>query len=1119
MLDALFVGKDTQRKVASIGHAIIQAVRPRAVLAPLQIGLSVQMHHLNRSRFLVDTLCQMGFCSSYGEMQRFEMNAANCAAPNMFGKDIDELNKALLFAADNVDHNILTIDGKGTFHGMGMIAALTPGQETDLSIPRHKTTKLNIVEKSKVVIIDHRFAKHVRRDITFRELPSLTECDMRVDLLWELSFNFKQTTPGWQGMMHIIYQGNEHPGQSSIRYLPMIDMYSGDKTCILSTLEFLCGLASKHHLVPVVTFDQPLYWKATEIILDSPPDNHLKSIVLLLGGFHTFMNLLGAIGTLMDGTGLKDILGVVYGENSVTHMMTGKSVQRAFRGHLLVDKCLNRMMVTEMAGDSPEFAAMVEESEGMYTALSNGEMMLETVFTSETLSQINKELEKRKMELGARSKTSQLWLNYQSMVKVARSLIKADRTGSWLMHLRAVSDCMPIFAAAGHYNYLKSAYFYVQEMGQLHINHPDVFRKFEKGFHVIRRSSQLWAGLSSDLVIETTLMRSLKTTGGMTRGSGMSEKQRALWTMSRPITSEYNNAMQEFTNLSYKTSEQHKDLTEARMKRDAADLEKISSKLVVWSPFSPDSALRNVVTGVVAEEGVNVHEYESIGCKIVCKMIGQPAFTFSFSRKDKAVTLGQKSAIKVVPDRTIDSALLFQRFLVVSQTGELSLEEVMRYELSPFPPALFEARNVFRKADKPQLAHAICDHASDSILDSVPETECHVLDGGSLLHRIPWQRGKSYGEIAQSYADFTIRHYGSATTVVFDGYEEGPSIKDNTHQRRGHNIHPVVSFTAETEFSGKKEEFLSRDINKQRLIRMISDELRKRDCTVVNAPGDADVDIVKDAVETSLLHTTTLIGEDTDLLVLLLYYAHGESKGLYFRSDKSKADGSVQVYDIKRLKEILGHDMCSRLIFIHAMTGSDTTSRIFGVGKKTAFQKLVKGDPVLRSCANAFTIPNQTTEVIDDLGCQVMAVLFGGQCTDSLATMRYNTFSKKVVSASSFVTPERLPPTESATKLHSRRAYYQIMVWMGKEQGMDVRNWGWNLQDNRFVPLMSRMNAAPDSLLKVIHCNCSTACKTLRCSCRRYGLPCTAVCGPCQLEECDNPHNKFLSEDSEDDDE
>ena len=87
-------------------------------------------------------------------------------------------------------------------------------------------------------------------------------------------------------------------------------------------------------------------------------------------------------------------------------------------------------------------------------------------------------------------------------------------------------------------------------------------------------------------------------------------------------------------------------------------------------------------------------------------------------------------------------------------------------------------------------------------------------------------------------------HYGADTTIVFDGYEEGPSIKHNTHQRRGRNVHHVVSFTAQTELSGKKEEFFSRVTNKQRLIQKISDQLRERDCIVVNAHGDADVDIV-----------------------------------------------------------------------------------------------------------------------------------------------------------------------------------------------------------------------------------------------------------------------------------
>ena len=67
----------------------------------------------------------MGFCSSYTEVIRFEKNAADCVEPDVLGGNVDLLGMSVLFA-DNVDHNIITIDGKGTFHGMGIIAALTP---------------------------------------------------------------------------------------------------------------------------------------------------------------------------------------------------------------------------------------------------------------------------------------------------------------------------------------------------------------------------------------------------------------------------------------------------------------------------------------------------------------------------------------------------------------------------------------------------------------------------------------------------------------------------------------------------------------------------------------------------------------------------------------------------------------------------------------------------------------------------------------------------------------------------------------------------------------------------------------------------------------------------------
>ena len=61
---------------------------------------------------------------------------------------------------------------------------------------------------------------------------------------------------------------------------------------------------------------------------------------------------------------------------------------------------------------------------------------------------------------------------------------------------------------------------------------------------------------------------------------------------------------------------------------------------------------------------------------------------------------------------------------------------------------------------------------------------------------------------------------------------------------------------------------------------------------------------------------------------------------LYFRSDKPKADGSIEVYHINRIQEVLGHEMCSQLMFIHAMTGSDRTSRIFGSARRQLSKSL-----------------------------------------------------------------------------------------------------------------------------------------------------------------------------------
>ena len=100
----------------------------------------------------------------------------------------------------------------------------------------------------------------------------------------------------------------------------------------------------------------------------------------------------------------------------------------------------------------------------------------------------------------------------------------------------------------------------------------------------------------------------------------------------------------------------------------------------------------------------------------------------------------------------------------------------------------------------------------------------YVLDGGLLLHRIPWNKSSTFSEILKAYSNYVLRKYGEAI-VVFDGYEVA-STKDSTHMRRSKaKLGPVVSFAPDMKLSSTKDLFLSNKTNKQNFVTMLGAEL------------------------------------------------------------------------------------------------------------------------------------------------------------------------------------------------------------------------------------------------------------------------------------------------------
>ena len=100
----------------------------------------------------------------------------------------------------------------------------------------------------------------------------------------------------------------------------------------------------------VITFDQPLWWKA-HIIVESQPDSYdLHSVVVRLGCFYAEMSFLGRIGHLMKGSGIENLLQVIYASNTVDHILSGKTVSRVVRGHCIVAASLHSLLAAKVIG-------------------------------------------------------------------------------------------------------------------------------------------------------------------------------------------------------------------------------------------------------------------------------------------------------------------------------------------------------------------------------------------------------------------------------------------------------------------------------------------------------------------------------------------------------------------------------------------------------------------------------------------------------------------------------------------------------------------------------------------------------------------------------------------------
>ncbi|KAE8745769.1 hypothetical protein FOCC_FOCC007485 [Frankliniella occidentalis] len=1156
LLDTMVTSKSKsqdkiKKKRMFLGQALLFACRPKSYIPPALLALSTDLHRSFGSKVLVRKVKSAGFGVGYKEVSRFVYNLTESAAEG----EADNTNagaRHVQYIFDNVDWNKHCLTGRGSVHVLGGLRVTTPAPPAPtVGVPRRELppSVVQTLTYSEYGIKVVEYKKPQLNGLDLVKVKPLEPADLSeaagvadmLDALWLAGrWVGVKRGPSWNGYMKSAMRSCPGAFQSAIEALPFVNDQPTHFSTLYSALLFAADNCKKHGCQQCfVTFDQPLFSKAAEIVA-SDTSGKLNGVVVRLGGFHLLMSFLGAMGHFMEGSGIEDLWGTVYGHNTVTHMMSGKEYARVMRAHSLTQEAIGALLLDKVHMDNHTKAKIRRLHQDL---LTQPDAKPSVVADNDIVRDLCTSLERAGEEAAAQSNTARLWWQHFKLVGLVRRYVRAERVGDWELHLECVREMLPYFHAAGHIHYAKAAHLYVQQMEELQGRCADAARE---GLFTVHRKPDHWTGVWTDMVIEQGLMRLIKTSGGLP-GRGFTESVILEWVLSAPAVLEVSAAVEELTGVYRESSEQHVELRDSRVDRDTRHLQKFTDWLREHSPFAVQEHPLKVMcvsTGKLGADEVNCYKAKEVGLGLMRQMYGQNFGHATAKKKGIVVPLSYSGPVKKkkLSAEEINSNLLFMRMCRVGVTPE-KLKEYLKHELASKPPALFDEKGLMRHNDKSSLARRLqCpdDDDDDYNLDDLdisptelpgtspggPGPEEHVVvDGGHLLHTVAWPRPPpgarrdqvvTYRDVCATY----VRHCTtvlappappSRVTIVFDGYEVRWNTKCEEQQRRAEGrvkVCPDISVDDEKEVTHVREDFLSNKANKTCLIRLLKQHLRAAGFNVKQADADADVMIAEEALlKDDASRTVRVVAKDTDIVAVLVARCANNSK----ITVKSPGAGVSRVYNIGAIRHHLGEVMVECVLLAHAFTGCDTTSAIHRKGKVKLWDALKKHEE-LRKAAIAFNNPNANEDEIALCGEKLLIALYT-RSKDSdqppaptLDTLRYYEYYYKVTHAESpmsVVLLSDLPPTSDGARQHSLRAYLTVQEWLGN--ALDPTRWGWYRGDRSLHPVPARLPPAPQELLTLIACNCKTGCREgSGCSCRKADLPCTPACGKCRGDRCSN---------------
>lgn len=1140
---------------------------------PKQIGTAIHITKQSRSKDTVTLLNRLGNCIGYQDAQRYIATMAKEVTDQeeklgFFVPSNLVVGPFAQFAMDNLDFHENNLDGKTT-HGTTHIVYQyqdNPSSNKKVSVPVKKSRSVSVSpvpenepRKSMISSLDRKQGRSLsglklRPDSVTSDCSKVKGlntlyniCQMGSTDLLELSHEMNPLS--WKAFHRQISE--EQSTRTVIGYGPFTPEPPTNPDIVMKGIDY-CMSVSKYLSVDycVLTCDQAIYEIALAL-QKKYPDKYQK-LILRMGGFHILMNFFGAIGRLMEGTGLEQLMieGGVCQPGTAKKIMGGNDYYQMLHAHSLVETAVMALLweafevwlVNESNGNTDDLSAFAIDLGSFCEMVNNKVSPTQSADIHKSLQNVMKIFDKFLQQ--NTSPTCQLWLMYLEMIGIVKRYIYAERAGVWSLHLATVEEMLPYLVSAGHTKYTACLPQYINAMKNLP---QSVLEEFEKGNFVVRRKEGKFNGVWTDLALEQTYNKDAKTKlyAGITKNQAAIAK----YLKALPIIT----AISEQTlHMARMTEASESNDSIAAASKDREILQKLRSILNQRiNPFSRSDNLVNIITGQMAASN-EVLDAKEKGLKALALAEEEQAFKVQPVRLKPFASVKKKTPTSKNEKKLhMDESDVSRSLCFATNLSNKEKIDAFAHEWAEYPCSLFKPDDnhpsgyAMRKGTKADYLVALQTTLNYETHEQLPESlepTSYCIDMMAFVQQFMDMGSQTFYEMQQRYLKKIVSSRPQNCNVlhiVGDSYDtKDNSLKFEERQRRMKTLGTKTYVPHHQVPIPKWNDFIANHENKSNLLKYLQESwiqetgLIPDGCSVVVGgfcPGPAviitcnGVSLVsslacpqhEEADTRIFAHATYSVSEqgctrvvirasDTDIIIMGIYHCTRipDLKEMWIKkfvsSENPDAPSTVfipchSVSELLTLKYPLNEDVQSVVLAAYTITGCDTVSYPFRIGKKRALKTALESADILGPVARygeGDSDLTPTAVVLNSARAFYFALYGRKDFSGTLDELRCHLFITKKGDIRS------LPCTEDAFQHHVKRGLHQLAIYKRAAQPEpslpDPCQFGRRLEGGCLIAQRMTKPAKPH-IIKTF-CKCKNGKCGGNCQCKRAGPDCNIGC-------------------------